>query len=126
MSSMDTAPPRAMIKPIVIMLIAAVLLLGAIFGVQRFFGGMFKKGMAAAAAGSEPEPVRIVLDPKDLEAHPLQVGLSTRVRVSTVDRNGARLPQRAAGGQFFVAAAAAANLAALRSASIVVSPVTPA
>lgn len=53
MSSMDTAPPRAMIKPIVIMLIAAVLLLGAIFGVQRFFGGMFKKGMAAAAAAPQ-------------------------------------------------------------------------
>jgi len=52
-SSMDTAPPRAMIKPIVIMLIAAVLLLGAIFGVQRFFGGMFKKGMAAAAAAPQ-------------------------------------------------------------------------
>ena len=53
MSSMDTAPPRAMIKPIVIMLIAVVLLLGAIFGVQRVFGGMFKKGMAAAAAAPQ-------------------------------------------------------------------------
>jgi membrane fusion protein (multidrug efflux system) len=52
-SSMDTAPPRAMIKPIVIMLIAVVLLLGAIFGVQRVFGGMFKKGMAAAAAAPQ-------------------------------------------------------------------------
>ncbi len=49
MSSMDTAPPKAMIKPIVIMLIAVVVLLGAIFGVQRYFGGMFKKNMAAAA-----------------------------------------------------------------------------
>ncbi len=53
MSSMDTAPPRAMIKPIVIMLIAVVLVLGAIFGVQRVFGGMFKKGMAAAAAAPQ-------------------------------------------------------------------------
>jgi membrane fusion protein, multidrug efflux system len=52
-SSMDTAPPRAMIKPILIMLIAVVLLLGAIFGVQRVFGGMFKKGMAAAAAAPQ-------------------------------------------------------------------------
>jgi membrane fusion protein (multidrug efflux system) len=52
-SSMDTAPPRAMIKPIVIMLIAVLLLLGAIFGVQRVFGGMFKKGMAAAAAAPQ-------------------------------------------------------------------------
>ena len=53
MSSMDTAPSRAMIKPIVIMLIAVVVLLGAIFGVQRVFGGMFKKGMAAAAAAPQ-------------------------------------------------------------------------
>jgi len=52
-SSMDTAPSRAMIKPIVIMLIAVVVLLGAIFGVQRVFGGMFKKGMAAAAAAPQ-------------------------------------------------------------------------
>ena len=49
MSSMDTAPPKAMIKPIVIMLVAVALILGAIFGVQRVFGGMFKKNMAAAA-----------------------------------------------------------------------------
>jgi membrane fusion protein (multidrug efflux system) len=52
-SSTDTAPPRAMVKPIVIMLIAVVVLLGAIFGVQRVFGGMFKKGMAAAAAAPQ-------------------------------------------------------------------------
>ena len=49
MSSMDTAPTKAMIKPIVIMLLAVALLLGGIFGVQRYFGGMFKKNMAAAA-----------------------------------------------------------------------------
>lgn len=53
MSSMDTAPPKAMIKPIVIIVVAVVLILGAIFGVQRFFGGMFKKNMAAAAAAPQ-------------------------------------------------------------------------
>jgi membrane fusion protein (multidrug efflux system) len=52
-SSMDTAPPKAMIKPIVIMMVAAVLILGAIFGMQRVFGGMFKKNMAAAAAAPQ-------------------------------------------------------------------------
>jgi membrane fusion protein, multidrug efflux system len=52
-SSMDTAPPKAMIKPIVIMVVAVVLILGAIFGMQRFFGGMFKKNMAAAAAAPQ-------------------------------------------------------------------------
>jgi membrane fusion protein (multidrug efflux system) len=50
---MDTAPPKAMIKPIVIIVVAVVLILGAIFGVQRFFGGMFKKNMAAAAAAPQ-------------------------------------------------------------------------
>jgi membrane fusion protein (multidrug efflux system) len=41
-------------------------------------------------------PVRIVLDPKDLAAHPLQVGLSMRVQVATANRDGARLPQQTA------------------------------
>lgn len=50
---MDTAQPKAMIKPIVIMVVAVVLLLGGIFGMQRFFGGMFKKNMAAAAAAPQ-------------------------------------------------------------------------
>ncbi len=40
-------------------------------------------------------PVRIALDPKDLAAHPLQVGLSMRVDIDTHDRNGPRLPQEA-------------------------------
>jgi membrane fusion protein (multidrug efflux system) len=52
-SSTDTAPPKAMIKPIVIMLVAVALILGTIFGMQRFFGGMFKKNMAAAAAAPQ-------------------------------------------------------------------------
>jgi membrane fusion protein (multidrug efflux system) len=50
---MDTAQPKAMIKPIVIMLIAVALLLSGIFGIQRYFGGMFKKNMAAAAAAPQ-------------------------------------------------------------------------
>lgn len=53
MSSMDTAEPKAMIKPILIMLIAVVVLLGGIFSMQRVFGGMFKKNMAAAAAAPQ-------------------------------------------------------------------------
>ncbi|HVT33662.1 MAG TPA: HlyD family efflux transporter periplasmic adaptor subunit [Rhodanobacteraceae bacterium] len=36
-------------------------------------------------------PVRISLDPKELEKHPLRVGLSTSVKVDTHDRNGAVL-----------------------------------
>jgi membrane fusion protein (multidrug efflux system) len=33
-------------------------------------------------------PVRIQLDPKDLESHPLRVGLSATVKVDTTTRDG--------------------------------------
>jgi membrane fusion protein (multidrug efflux system) len=33
-------------------------------------------------------PVRIALDPKELRAHPLRIGLSTKVTVNTSDRSG--------------------------------------
>ena len=36
-------------------------------------------------------PVRIALDPNELQKHPLRVGLSTSVKVDTHDRNGAVL-----------------------------------
>jgi membrane fusion protein (multidrug efflux system) len=36
-------------------------------------------------------PVRIALDPQELIAHPLRVGLSTKVYVDTRDRRGAVL-----------------------------------
>ncbi|MBS0335527.1 MAG: efflux RND transporter periplasmic adaptor subunit [Proteobacteria bacterium] len=38
-------------------------------------------------------PVRIALDPAELAAHPLQVGLSMQVEVDSHDRGGKRLPQ---------------------------------
>jgi membrane fusion protein (multidrug efflux system) len=38
-------------------------------------------------------PVRIALDPQELAAHPLQVGLSMQVSVDIHDRQGDRLPQ---------------------------------
>jgi membrane fusion protein, multidrug efflux system len=40
-------------------------------------------------------PVRVALDPREIAAHPLQVGLSMRVDVDVHDGNGARLPQLA-------------------------------
>jgi membrane fusion protein, multidrug efflux system len=43
-------------------------------------------------------PVRIALDPKDLAAHPLQIGLSMQVDVDTHDRSGVRLPEIARTG----------------------------
>jgi membrane fusion protein (multidrug efflux system) len=38
-------------------------------------------------------PVRIGLDPEELKAHPLRIGLSTRVSVSIVDDSGSQLAQ---------------------------------
>ena len=38
-------------------------------------------------------PVRIELDPQELAAHPLQIGLSMQVDVDTHDRSGNRLPE---------------------------------
>ena len=40
-------------------------------------------------------PVRIALDPQELAAHPLQIGLSMQVDVDTHERDGERLPQLA-------------------------------
>lgn len=40
-------------------------------------------------------PVRVALDPQELAAHPLQIGLSMQVEVDTRDRSGDRLPQLA-------------------------------
>jgi membrane fusion protein (multidrug efflux system) len=40
-------------------------------------------------------PVRVALDPQELAAHPLQIGLSMDVEVDTHDRGGERLPQLA-------------------------------
>jgi membrane fusion protein, multidrug efflux system len=41
-------------------------------------------------------PVRIALDPKELTANPLRVGLSVKATVDTADKGGARLGQTAA------------------------------
>jgi len=38
-------------------------------------------------------PVRVALDPREIAAHPLQVGLSMRADVDEHDQSGARLPQ---------------------------------
>ncbi|MGB6603490.1 MAG: efflux RND transporter periplasmic adaptor subunit, partial [Steroidobacteraceae bacterium] len=40
-------------------------------------------------------PVRIALDPRELSAHPLQIGLSMKADVDVHDRSGARLPRLA-------------------------------
>ena len=80
---------------------AAVEYHGTVVGFSAGTGASFALLPAQNATGNwikvvQRLPVRIALDPKDLAAHPLQVGLSMRVKVSTVDRNGPRLPQSAA------------------------------
>jgi membrane fusion protein (multidrug efflux system) len=43
-------------------------------------------------------PVRVTLDPQDLAAHPLRIGLSTRINVDTTDRSGPLLSPQAGSG----------------------------
>jgi membrane fusion protein (multidrug efflux system) len=74
---------------------------GTVVGFSAGTGASFALLPAQNATGNwikvvQRLPVRIVIDPQDLAAHPLQVGLSMRVEVSTVDRNGPRLPRAAA------------------------------
>jgi membrane fusion protein (multidrug efflux system) len=38
-------------------------------------------------------PVRIALDPQELAAHPLEIGLSMQVAIDTYDRSGPRMPK---------------------------------
>src|SRR5258708_14669233 len=61
-------------------------------------GGAFALLPAQNASGNwikivQRVPVRIALDRAELEAHPLQVGLSMQVKVDTHDQAGARLPR---------------------------------
>lgn len=74
---------------------------GTVAGFSAGTGASFALLPAQNATGNwikvvQRLPVRIMLDPKDLAAHPLQVGLSMRVQVSTVERNGTVLPSGAA------------------------------
>lgn len=59
MSTIETARPPALIKPLIIMAVMVALVLGIVFGVQMFFGKMGKKFMAAAA--SAPQTVSTVV-----------------------------------------------------------------
>jgi membrane fusion protein (multidrug efflux system) len=75
---------------------------GKVIGFGAGTGGAFALLPAQNASGNwikivQRVPVRIALDAKDLEEHPLQVGLSMQVKVDTHDRSGARLPRMAPG-----------------------------
>jgi membrane fusion protein (multidrug efflux system) len=56
-------------------------------------------------------PVRIALDPKELDAHPLRIGLSTEVVVNTGNRDGKVLAQAPASGAVAQTAVYAKDLA---------------
>ena len=70
-------------------------------GLAASTGGAFELLPAQNASGNwikvvQRVPVRIAIDPKQLEKHPLRVGLSTEVTVDTHDRNGSVLAQQPA------------------------------
>lgn len=69
---------------------------GRVAGFSAGTGSAFALLPAQNASGNwikvvQRVPVRIELDGKELEAHPLQIGLSMRVDVDTHDRSAARL-----------------------------------
>ncbi len=66
---------------------------GHVEGLAAGTGGAFALLPPQNASGNwikvvQRVPVRIALDPKELEKHPLRIGLSTDVDVDTHDRNG--------------------------------------
>jgi membrane fusion protein (multidrug efflux system) len=59
----NMAKPRALIKPLIIMVLIVALVLGGIFSWQGFIGSMMKKGMGAAA--SAPQTVSTIAAAED-------------------------------------------------------------
>jgi len=71
---------------------------GTVAGLGLGTGAAFALLPAQNATGNwikvvQRVPVRVALDPKELEAHPLRVGLSTKVQVDIRDVSGAILAQ---------------------------------
>ncbi len=73
---------------------------GAVAGFGAGTGAAFALLPAQNATGNwikivQRVPVRVALDPRELAAHPLQIGLSMNAEVDTRDQSGPRLPQLA-------------------------------
>jgi len=73
---------------------------GTVQGIGLGTGAAFALLPAQNATGNwikvvQRVPVRIMLRPEELRAHPLRIGLSTRVSVETVNENGQQLAQSA-------------------------------
>jgi membrane fusion protein (multidrug efflux system) len=76
---------------------------GRVAGLGAGTGSAFALLPAQNATGNwikivQRVPVRIALDPRELAAHPLQIGLSMKVDVGVRDQRGHRFPTLAAGG----------------------------
>jgi membrane fusion protein (multidrug efflux system) len=74
---------------------------GTVVGFGAGTGSAFSLLPAQNATGNwikvvQRVPVRIALDARELEEHPLQIGLSMKVHVDTHDRTGSTLPRLAA------------------------------
>jgi membrane fusion protein (multidrug efflux system) len=72
---------------------------GTVSGFGAGTGSAFSLLPAQNATGNwikivQRVPVRIALDPQELAAHPLQIGLSMDVEIDTHQRDGVRLPQQ--------------------------------
>lgn len=79
---------------------SAVTYHGSVAGFGAGTGAAFSLLPAQNATGNwikivQRVPVRIAIDPKDLAAHPLQIGLSMKVDVDVEHREGQRLPELA-------------------------------
>src|SRR4029077_10676804 len=79
---------------------ARVLYHGTVAGFGAGTGAAFSLLPAQNATGNwikivQRVPVRVALDPREIAAHPLQIGLSMRADVDVRDGSGARLPQLA-------------------------------
>ena len=79
---------------------------GVVASIAAGSGGAFSLLPPQNATGNwikvvQRVPVRIALDPKELAAHPLRVGLSTDVTIDTHERNDERKPAMALPGANF-------------------------
>ena len=79
---------------------------GVVASIAAGSGGAFSLLPPQNATGNwikvvQRVPVRIALDPKELAAHPLRVGLSTDVTIDTHDRNDQQKPAMALPGANF-------------------------
>ena len=106
---------------------------GRVVGFGAGTGAAFALLPAQNASGNwikvvQRVPVRIALDPRELAAHPLQIGLSLSAVVNTHDRDGARLPMTTTpvGGDETDALNAAGTDADKRIAAIIAANAGPA